>query len=219
MVRMVLIVSAFVAVTIAIVLVQPGTSRRAATADFAADVVTRAGGADLSAVSAPDMRLDRPAQTDPLQDATRLLTAPVPAVTIKAPPVAPERLARSAPVSRPAEAGLEAMVLGALAQGQSEHYIDALVNDAAVKGRVEVPTSFLTADGRVDTATILSVLSAPARPRIPETYTIAMGDSVAALSYRFYGTLDRQADIIALNPGLERPGALALGTVITLPRP
>ncbi|MET4128712.1 LysM domain-containing protein [Roseovarius sp. MBR-6] len=219
MVRMVLIVAAFLAVTIAIVLVQPGTSRRAATADAAPDVVTRGEVTDLSAVSAPDMRLDRAAQTDPLQDATRLLTAPPPEARTKAPPVAPEQVARPAPTSRPAEIGFEAMVLDALAQGQSEQYIDALVNDAAVKGRVEVPTSFLTADGRVDTATILSVLSAPARPRIPETYTVAMGDSIAALSYRFYGTLDRQADILAINPGLERPGALALGTVITLPRP
>jgi phage tail protein X len=184
-------------------------------------VVTRGEVTDLSAISAPDMRLERAAQTDPLRDATRLLNAPTPEARIKAPPVAPEQFARfaPAPTSRPAESGLEAMVLDALAQGQSEQYFDALVNDTAVKGRVEVPISFLTADGRVDTATILSVLSAPARPRIPETYTVAMGDSIAALSYRFYGTLDRQADILASNPGLERPGALALGIVITLPRP
>ncbi|PKQ13808.1 MAG: hypothetical protein CVT70_02285 [Alphaproteobacteria bacterium HGW-Alphaproteobacteria-1] len=120
MVRVGLIVAAFLAVTLAMVLAQPGQSRRAATTDPAADVVTRGGGTDLSAVSARDMRLPHARQTDPLQDAMRLLNAPAPEAKIKAPPVAPEQIARPAPTSRhagAAEARLEPMVRGALAPG------------------------------------------------------------------------------------------------------
>ena len=114
--------------------------------------------------------------------------------------------------------GLEQMILGALQQGQSEDYIDAMVNDAAETGAVNVPSTFLTAEGRVDTASILSALSAPAGPRIPDSYTVGLGDTLAAISYRFYGTLDRQADLRAANPGLADSG-LASGQVIALPRP
>ncbi len=46
-----------------------------------------------------------------------------------------------------------------------------------------------------------------------------MGDSVAAISRRLYGTLDRRANRLAIKPGQERTGALASNTVITLPRP
>jgi nucleoid-associated protein YgaU len=110
------------------------------------------------------------------------------------------------------------MVIEALGQGQSESYIDALVNDAAQKGRVEVPSALVTPEGRVDTAVLLSALSQPARPRVPPSYTVATGDSLAAIAYRFYGDLNRQADIVAVNPDTLGAGArLTVGQVINLP--
>jgi len=112
------------------------------------------------------------------------------------------------------------MVLGALQQGQSETYIDALVNDAAQKGRVEVPQGLVTAEGRVDTALLLSALSQPARPRVPSTYTVATGDSLASIAYRFYGDLAKQSDIFAANSDSMQPtDRLRVGQVLNLPTP
>lgn len=237
MVRVSLISAAFLAVTIAIVLVQPGKARRAVDEAPPVVEVTRGAGADLSQVASvgqePRVRLAQEVGTDPLQDAMRLLAVPAPDAKMTAPeprraekpPVASvdestraqDDTARHAVVAS-SGGGLEQMILGAMRQGQSEGYIDAMVNGAAETGAVDVPSTFLTAEGRVDTASILSALSAPAGPRIPESYTVGMGDTLAAISYRFYGTLDRQADIRAANPGLAG-GALTSGQVIALPRP
>lgn len=237
MVRVSLILAAFLAVTIAIVMIQPGSARRAALAPVGdvAPEVTR-GGADLARIAAPkpeaDLRVAQTDEADPLRDAMRLLVVPAPDAEIAAP--GPERavVPPADPVGETAGqalddrvqaavasgGGLEQMILGALQQGQSEGYIDAMVNDAAETGAVDVPATFLNAEGRVDTASILSALSAPVGPRIPDSYTVGLGDTVAAISYRFYGTLDRQADIRAANPGLAAR-ALASGNVIVLPRP
>jgi nucleoid-associated protein YgaU len=120
----------------------------------------------------------------------------------------------------PVGPALESMVLGALQQGQSEGYIDALVNDAAKEGKVEVPQGLVTAEGRVDTALLLSALSQPARPRVPNTYTVATGDSLASIAYRFYGDFARQADILAANADtMQSTDRLRVGQVLNLPTP
>jgi LysM repeat protein len=62
-----------------------------------------------------------------------------------------------------AEATLEALVAQALREGQNDGYIDALVNEAAGKGQISVPSALVTADGRVDTAVLLSSLVAQAQ--------------------------------------------------------
>jgi len=220
MVRVSLILAAFLAVTIGIAVMQPGSARRAA--DTVAPEVTR-GGADLAHIAAPkaeaDLQQAQAEEDDLLRDAMRLLVVPAPDERTAVPEPEPEQTPSAAPVEQAATspaadtgraaatdgAGLEQMILGALRQGQSEDYIDAMVNDAADTGAVDVPSTFLTAEGRVDTSSILSALSAPAGPRIPESYTVGMGDTLAAISYRFYGTLDRQADIRRREG--EAPGA------------
>jgi len=203
MLRASLIAAAFLAVTIALVLIQPGTPRRMAEPKMpVAENVTRSG-PDLAEVGAP---VDT--ATDPLLQSMQAEVAP----------------AQAEPQPSPAEpgpeaaSGLESMVIDALGQGQSETYIDALVNDAAQKGRVEVPSALVTPEGRVDTAVLLSALSQPARPRVPPSYTVATGDSLAAIAYRFYGDLNRQADIVAVNHDTLGAGVrLQVGQVINLP--
>jgi len=74
---------------------------------------------------------------------------------------------RSGTASRPAETSAAAdtgngsalyhMVMKAHAQGQSEAYIDRLLNEAHSRKDIEVPAGLIDADGRVDTATILSL--------------------------------------------------------------
>ena len=43
----------------------------------------------------------------------------------------------------------------ALAEGQSNAYIDALLNTAAGRGEMSVPVALQTASGRLDTDTLL----------------------------------------------------------------
>ncbi|MCG7627186.1 hypothetical protein MHM88_05165 [Epibacterium sp. MM17-32] len=68
-------------------------------------------------------------------------------------PAAPATAAETASVS-----ALYQMVMTAHAQGQSEAYIDQLLNDAHARQQITVPEGLIGADGRVDTATILSLL-------------------------------------------------------------
>lgn len=59
-----------------------------------------------------------------------------------------------------AASALYSMVVTAVSQGQSEAYIDQLVNDAYAKGEIAVPLGLVGASGRVDTKAILSLFIA-----------------------------------------------------------
>ena len=54
-------------------------------------------------------------------------------------------------------------------------------------------------------------------PEIPYTYTIQPGDSLIAISLRFFGNVDMVADILELN-GIEDPDMIVAGRTIALPR-
>jgi nucleoid-associated protein YgaU len=207
MLRATLIAAGFVAITLALILIQPGKPRPVADLPpLSGNDVTRTA-TDLSALNPT-----APA-SDPLVNSAALATQP--ALPAPALPTAPQ-----IPAAMPVGPALESMVLGALQQGQSEGYIDALVNDAAKKGKVEVPQGLVTAEGRVDTALLLSALSQPARPRVPNTYTVATGDSLASIAYRFYGDFARQADILAANADtMQSTDRLRVGQVLNLPTP
>lgn len=205
MLRATLIAAGFVAITLALILLQPGKSPSVADLPPVNGTEVTRVAPDLSTLSAA-----APA-TDPLVNSA--LVATLPALPAAPAPAQPQ-------TAMPVDAALETMVLGALQQGQSEGYIDALVNDAARKGKVEVPQGLVTAEGRVDTALLLSALSQPARPRIPTTYTVATGDSLASIAYRFYGDFARQADILAANADTMQPtDRLRVGQVLNLPTP
>lgn len=51
---------------------------------------------------------------------------------------------------------LEAIVVAALREGQSDDTIDEMVNNAAVEGTIAVPEILVTSDGRVDTHVLLN---------------------------------------------------------------
>lgn len=207
MLRATLIAAGFVAITLALILIQPGKPRPVADLPPLSDSDVTRTAPDLSALNPT-----APA-SDPLVNSAALATQP--ALPAPALPTAPQT-----PAAMPVGPALESMVLGALQQGQSEGYIDALVNDAAKKGKVEVPQGLVTAEGRVDTALLLSALSQPARPRVPNSYTVATGDSLASIAYRFYGDFARQADILAANADTMQPtDRLRVGQVLNLPTP
>lgn len=53
---------------------------------------------------------------------------------------------------------LNALIIQAMRQGQSDEYVDQLLNEAVGKGKVEAPAAILTPSGEVDTATLLDSL-------------------------------------------------------------
>ncbi|WP_241482200.1 hypothetical protein [Leisingera sp. ANG-Vp] len=65
--------------------------------------------------------------------------------------------AAEAPAAPAEGTALFKMVMTAAAQGQSEAYIDQLVNGAYERQEITVPASLIGADGRVDTATLLAL--------------------------------------------------------------
>ncbi len=136
--------------------------------------------------------------------------------------VAPQPVAAALPTPTPvapSRDGLEELVVTALTQGQSDAYIDALVNDAARKGKVEVPDTLITEDGRVDTTSLLSILQKSGlEAGMDEIYTVQPGDSLAAISYRFYGSTGQALDIYNANRGvLTSPNQLQAGLELVIP--
>ncbi|WP_241479047.1 hypothetical protein [Leisingera sp. ANG-M1] len=69
----------------------------------------------------------------------------------------PGAAAEAAPAVSAESTALFKMVMTAAAQGQSEAYIDQLVNGAYERQEITVPASLIGADGRVDTATLLAL--------------------------------------------------------------
>jgi len=58
-------------------------------------------------------------------------------------------------------AQIESVVGRALADGRSDAYVDALVNEAAAEGKLFVPADMMRGDGSVDTPALLSLLDTP----------------------------------------------------------
>ena len=106
---------------------------------------------------------------DPMRDMTAGVLAGIGAVTGK------KITAGGAPPA--AKSALELLVVQALKEGQSDDYINTLVNEAASAGAITVPQVLVTSDGKVDTSVLLSSIitqaqiaaggPAPAIPVVP----------------------------------------------------
>ena len=90
------------------------------------------------------------------------------------------RVRPSASQPQPQPEKLQALIAQALKQGQSDSYIDALLNEAASRGEVAVPKALVTPEGRVDTATLLAniVASATAATQGQTPVDLAKGQPV-----------------------------------------
>ncbi|WP_306151698.1 LysM peptidoglycan-binding domain-containing protein [Roseovarius sp. MMSF_3281] len=210
MIRIVLISVGFISITIALIMMQPSAPRQAGMAAPAAQpdpAVTRQK-TDIQTLPQPKVAPERIA---PENRDTAARTAQQPRATAET----------SASSPRPLPAGdtkLETMVVDALKQGQSKDYITALVVDAAEKGKVEVPESLITQDGRVDTSALLANLSQPVQPR-HELHTVSPGDTLASISYRYYGRTHHGSEILAANAEtLPSEAHLTIGQEIMIPR-
>lgn len=135
---------------------------------------------------------------------------------------------------------LDVAIAQALRHGQSDAYLDELLNEARDSGQIAIPSGMIRSDGSVDTATLLTALveqsvaansallngpseaKSPAVARItrtsPETYTVQAGDSLAAISVRFYGTTSDYMEIFRANQDqLSSPDRIRIGQRLTIP--
>ncbi|MDU8929395.1 LysM peptidoglycan-binding domain-containing protein [Alisedimentitalea sp. MJ-SS2] len=149
----------------------------------------------------------------------------------------------AAPSRAAAPQKLENLIVQALRQGQSDAYIDALLNEAAATGQVKVPSALVTPEGRVDTVTLLATLVEKSRGQSgvdtatlaaaaeggtavrpakrvlqDQVYVVRPGDSLAAISYRFYGETLQYRQIFAANQEkLTSPDKIRIGQRLKIP--
>lgn len=142
-------------------------------------------------------------------------------------------------------AALVGIVSQALQQGQSDEYIDQLVNEAVADGRASAPRALRTSDGKVDTAILLSELVRAATgedPSAPQNgavggagvevrtvqeagetvqyqfYTVQPGDSLGAIARRFYGDASLYPQIFDANRRmLSSPDEIRTGQRLNIP--
>lgn len=127
---------------------------------------------------------------------------------------------------------LNALIVQAMREGQSDAYVDTLINEAVGQGRVDAPASLVTSSGEVDTATLLDSLvqqsmsaqSAPAAAPVVTaqegelTYVVQPGDSLAGIALRHFGTTTAHGIIFSANRDiLPTPAAIKPGMTLRIP--
>ncbi len=125
-----------------------------------------------------------------------------------------------------AATNLEQLVVKALQQDQSDTYINTLVEDMPTNTEAKLPLDLLRQDGQVDTSALLANLSNEVEHPIEEgdtddgtlTHLVKPGESLASISYRFFGRADLGGAIYTANRNLiESPDHLKAGTLLTIP--
>jgi len=142
---------------------------------------------------------------------------------------------------------LQSLVASALRDGKTDSYIDALVNEAAGRGEIRVPKALVTSEGRVDTAVLLADLLAKATKETGgaaaapapaagdgvelrvvqkadgaveqyQFYTVQRGDSLGAISVKFYGDINRFMKVYEANRMiLSSPDVIRVGQRLVIP--
>ena len=148
--------------------------------------------------------------------------------------------AKEEPETRPGD--LKIIVEQAIAEGRSDEYLDALINEAAEKGEIEVPAGMRTTEGKVDTkvllaslvrksmgdpegdaetltATLLDEADGAAGAEGERFYVVVAGDSLAALAKRFYGDPFAYEKIFLANTDqIGDPDTILIGQRLVIPR-
>lgn len=292
MARILLILGAFMAVTMGLVFFQPGKhpqeAQNAGLIDEPPTSTRLADDLSEAAIIPPLEAAVTRAQTNLLQiaqiepenapatpdNSMRSMTSGVLSGLTKKPKPAPASVSPSSDdramtlgvlanikaAKDPSKRGLQTLIVQALREGQSDAYIDQMINAAAYSGDIAVPAELITATGRVDTQVLLatlvdrsqdqtksayvSMLNAAAgnntdsiirssttpqnRPHLnPRTfpkltksqkYTVQSGDSLAAISYRFYGQTAGYRQIFDANSDfLTSPDKIRIGQVLIIP--
>jgi nucleoid-associated protein YgaU len=250
LVRMTGIGAAFFTVTLALILLQPSAPKPAPQPDMSASLPDSNDENTVARGDTSLLGLTEAEPTDPLSAtvlASLASNAPQPAAASDDPlrsltSGVLASLSGNGSVSD-APRSMEQLVVQALRQGQSDAYIDALLNEAASTGRIDVPEALRTNQGRVDTNTLLADLVSKSSPattghvtdtnakgvevrvvqRAGETrkynfYTVQPGDSLGAIAHRFYGDALFYRSIYDANRQvLSSPDRVRAGQRLSIP--
>lgn len=137
---------------------------------------------------------------------------------------------------------IEQLVSQAVREGQSDAYLDAMLNEAHKAGDLNIPDELITSDNRVDTSTLLSslvkrsiattgvpeefksvqkavtALPEPNKLEATQAYRVQPGDSLAAIAHRYYGHTYLYLAIYEANRDkLATPDQIKVGQTLTIP--
>ncbi|MDQ7069989.1 MAG: LysM peptidoglycan-binding domain-containing protein [Rhodobacterales bacterium] len=138
---------------------------------------------------------------------------------------------------------LQTIIVQALQAGESDAYIDALLNAAKIKGEIQVPEALVTNTGKVDTSVILASIiqgatGEPAKPTASvggpgvevrvvqhingtvqyQFYTVQSGDSLGAIAIKFYGDMREYKTIYEANRQvIVSPDRIRAGQRLSIP--
>lgn len=267
-VRMLVIGAAFLTVTLGLILLQPGTEQKGAAETPAAPLLAQNSEEDEALSMILEETVTRsntsltealPSEGDALEASTAQVLAALQTPSAANQPQAPDHANDMRALTSNIVASLggvtpeitddmetvERLVVQALRQGQSDAYIDALLNEAAAVGGIEVPSAMKTSAGRVDTPTLIAALvskSIPAeqRPVVKpvaqadgvevravkrdgatvqqNVYTVQRGDSLGAIAQRIYGDAGLFGAIFDANRSLiSSPDQIRVGQRLTIP--
>lgn len=262
LVRLLIIGAAFLTVTLALILMQPSNNSLAEAPDVETPYTDSLDDNTVARADTGLINLMRPATPAPTQvdEITAGVLASLSGAPASAPALAVEPITEDDPLrnltsgvlasltgpapQRPVGTSMEDLVTQALKQGQSDAYIDALLNEAASAGSIAVPGALRTDGGRVDTATLLAALvrkSSPDSEAAPEIdassegvevrvvqragetkrynfYTVQSGDSLGAIANRFYGDAGLYTAIYEANRQfLSSPDRIRAGQRLSIP--
>ena len=161
-IKMLLIAAAFLVVTIGLILMQPGAATDPVQRVAAEAVVAAPSAAAEPEVSRADTSLLDLSGVSVSEAVSRQLRQPIRLTDTDARHTDLRSLTVGvlAGFGHTVQAGdrLQALLVQALTEGQSNAYIDALLNTAAARGEFDVPRQLMTGAGRLDTETLLIAL-------------------------------------------------------------
>ncbi|MGV6848495.1 MAG: LysM peptidoglycan-binding domain-containing protein [Marinibacterium sp.] len=134
----------------------------------------------------------------------------------------------------PGELSLQELIDRALQEAEPDQYLEAILNEAASSGQIRVPEELQTADGGVDTQTLVTALVERSveqgpdtvQPDIPgvqgadgaRTYVVQPGDSLGGIAFRIYGRTSAFTRIFEANRDrLETPDRIQVGQTLRIP--
>ncbi|MBT0957361.1 LysM peptidoglycan-binding domain-containing protein [Alphaproteobacteria bacterium KMM 3653] len=192
-----------------------------------------------SAASAP---VQAPVAEEPVIEVTKAEANPLlalqSAVNLAADP------ATGADETEDTQAMVTAKVVRAVNSGQTDEEIAAIIDSALTMGQITAPAAVFQTGGGVDTRSLLITLveqavdggsteaetaatrlvsanAAPiaARPTgRPTYYVVQMGDSLASISYRYYGSTEDYVKIFQANTGtIQNPSQIYVGQRLRIP--
>ncbi len=132
---------------------------------------------------------------------------------------------------------LSSIISQAMQEGQSDEYLNALIDEAVDRGELEVPEAMVSTEGNVDTQTLLaslvseslqgtpenSVLRAEANggsvaPSEPRRHEVVSGESLAGIALQYYGDATEFRTIFEANRDkIDRPNLIQVGQVLLIP--